>query len=140
MAARVNRKGLIFKYGDGQDVTCHGHIDFSAGGDTYTTANGVAGAATALSLLQLIRKAFGVNRVKWICFPVGGSDAGMATGKATARFNPTTGKISLYKSGKENAGALSASEVEVADASSINAARFDFYAVCVDGAHTGDMN
>lgn len=108
-----------------------GYFTFG-GSDTYATGG--------FDITSLIKARFGVTRVEAVFVGDGGSDAGGATfittGEAAARYEYSTGKVKLYLIGRlgDPAGALvttaQASEVEVANGATIDACRFDFWAIC----------
>jgi hypothetical protein len=100
---------------------------FSAAGDGYNATTGLTGIA------QLIRRTYGVAEVRCISFFGASSDAsGPTTGTAIVRYDAPSDVARLYLSGRTSGspGAAQASEVEVADAASINNMIFQFVAYC----------
>lgn len=121
----------------GADVRCRGTITWG-GADTYLTG-GIGENADANVRARLLmgqfRLAFGINTVRAIAFMGGISDAQIATGEAAARYVPTNGAIKLFLLGRTTGspGVAQPSETEVANATSVNAGRLEFVAICRGG-------
>lgn len=108
----------------GNRVHCYGKITFTAS-DVYATGG--------FDIRSQIKAVYGVGDVEAIDFESCGTDAGISSSSSIARYDYSTGKVSIYKVGII-AGAPTqvgvVSETEVGNGGSIDSCVFLFMATC----------